>query len=210
MLVRSHSCVQEKRPFSVLDLVDCEALAANAAFTRDALVSAFKRVGMWSLDPKKMSVEELSKGADAPAADVNLAALTRLLLPIVRKELKAATIVNGALSTAGHAKLLNSAEIIAALRTLETERAARVADAAEDKEEQDKRKAERAAEKEEKRLAVTARKAAAAERKAAKQLEAYRKAWTRQWAAVSSELVQEAQARLRRLQPSAYKLCRRF
>ena len=84
-MVRSHSCVQEKRPFSVLDLVDCVALAANAAFTRDALVSAFKRVGMWSSDPNKVSVEELSKGADAPAADVNLATLTRILLPIVRK-----------------------------------------------------------------------------------------------------------------------------
>jgi len=84
VLVRSHSCVQEKRPFCVLDLVYCVALAANAAFTRDVLVSAFKRVGMWSLDPNKVSVEELSKEADAHAADVNLATLTLLLLPIVR------------------------------------------------------------------------------------------------------------------------------
>jgi len=58
VLVLSHSCVIAKRALSVLDLVECVGMAADTAFTRDSLVSAFKRVGMWPLDPIKVSIEE--------------------------------------------------------------------------------------------------------------------------------------------------------
>jgi len=209
VLVRSHSCVMAKRAFSVLDLVECVGMAADTAFTRDSLVSAFKRVGMWPLDPTKVSIEELNKGVDTPSEDVDLARLTRLLLPIVRKELKSATIVNGTLSTAGHGTLLNSPEIIAALQALETERAAKAAEAAKAKEQRDKRTVERAAEKDQERQAVAARKAVAAEKRTARVFEAERKKWAKQWALVSEEFVEEVQARNRRLQPSASKQRRR-
>jgi len=209
VLVRSHSCVMAKRAFSVLDLVECVGMAADTAFTRDSLVSSFKRVGMWPLDPTKVSIEELNKGVDSPSADVDLARLTRLLLPIVRKELKSARIVNGTLSTAGHGTLLNSPEIIAALQALETKRAAKAAEAAKAKEQRDKRTVERAAEKDQERQAVAARKAVAAEKRTARVFEADRNKWAKQWALVSEEFVDEVQARNRQLQPSASKQRRR-
>ena len=97
VLARSHSCVAARRPFDAVDLEDCARMAADAALTRDALVSAFKRVGMSSPDPSKVPVDEINKGADTPSDDVDLLTLTLLLLPIVRKELKESTVVNGTL-----------------------------------------------------------------------------------------------------------------
>jgi len=181
VLARSHSFVAARRPFDIVDLVDCVRMAADAALTRDALVSAFKRVGMWS------------------------PTLTLLLLPIVRKELKESTVVNGTLSTAGPATLLTAPKIISALESLEAERVAKAAEAAEAKEEREKRTAERAVEKEAERLAVAGRKAAAAEKRATKEMAACRKAWNRRWAAVTAEFLEEAAARNRRLSPNGYK-----
>jgi len=209
VLARSHSCVTARRPFHVVDLVDCVRMAADAAFTRDALVSAFKRVGMWPLDPSKVPVDEINKGADTPSDDVDLPTLTRLLLPIARKELKEATGVNGTLSTAGRATLLTAPEIISALESLEAERVAKAAEAAEAKEEREKRTAERAVEKEAERLAVAGRKAAAAEKRATKEIAACRKAWNRRWAAVTAEFLEKVAARNRRLSPNGYKQRRR-
>ena len=176
VLVRSHSCVMAKRALSVMDLVEFVGMAFDTAFTQDSLVSAFKRVGMWPLDPTKVLSEDLTKGVDTPSADVDLATFTRRLLPIFRKELKAATIFIGALSTAGHRTILNSPEIISALQAVETERAAKAAQAAWAKEQRDKRKVERAAEKDQERQAVAARKAVASEKRTARVFEADRKA----------------------------------
>jgi len=209
VLVLSRSCVMAKRALSVLDIVECVGMAADAAFTRDLLVSAFRRVGMWPLDPTKVSIEEFNKGVDSPSADVDLARLTRLLLPIFRKELNSAAIVNGMLSTASHGTLLNSPEIIAASQAIETERAAKAAEANKAEEQWDKCTVERAAEQDQERQAEAARKAVAAKKRTARMFEADRKKRAKHWALVSEEVVEEVQARNRQLQPSASKQQRR-
>jgi len=185
--------------------MDCARMAADSAFTRDALVSAFKRVGMWPLDPRKVAVDEVNKGADIPSDEADLPTLTRPLLPIVRKKLREATVVYGTLSTAGRTTLLTAPEHFSALESLEAERVAKAAEAAEAKEQREKRTAERAVEKEAERLAVAGRKAAAAEKRATKEMTACCKAWNRRWAAVTAEFLEEAAARNRRLSQNGYK-----
>jgi len=104
---------------------------------------------------------------------------------------------------------LTAPEIISASESLEAERVAKAAEAAEAKEEREKRTAERAVEKEAERLAVAGRKAAAAEKRATKEIAACRKAWNRRWAAVTAEFLEEAAARNRRMSPNGYKQRRR-
>jgi len=57
VLARSRMCVAARRPFDVLDLVDFVRFVADAAFTLDALMSAFQRVVMRPLDPSTVPVE---------------------------------------------------------------------------------------------------------------------------------------------------------
>ena len=61
------------RPLNTPELMRCIARAASEALTVDALTTAFRRDGMWPLDPTVVSAAELSKGADAPVQDVDLA-----------------------------------------------------------------------------------------------------------------------------------------
>jgi len=81
----------------------------------DALTTAFRRVGMWPLDPTVVSAAELSKGADAPAQDVDLAKLTHRLIPRVRKDMSRPAVVNGTLSTAVRGTVLTAPDNMAAL-----------------------------------------------------------------------------------------------
>jgi len=78
-------CRDAGTQFNTPELMRCIARTASDALTKDALRTAFRRVGMWPLDPTVVIVEELSKGADAPVTSVNLELLTRRLIPIVRK-----------------------------------------------------------------------------------------------------------------------------
>ena len=66
-------CREAGRPFNTPELMRCIARAASEALKVDALTTAFRRVGMWPLDPTVVSAENLSKGADEPVQDVDLA-----------------------------------------------------------------------------------------------------------------------------------------
>jgi len=108
-------CREAGRPFNTPELMRCIARAASEALTVDALTTAFRRVGMWPLDPTVVSAAELSKGADATVQDVDLAKLTQRLIPRVRKDMSRPVVVNGTLSTAGRGTVLTAHEIMAAL-----------------------------------------------------------------------------------------------
>ena len=151
----------------------------------------------------------MNKAVDTQIADVDLATLTRLLLPIVRKELKSATIFNSTLSTSGHGTLLNSSEITAALQALETEREAKASEVSKAKKQRDKRTVELAAENDQELRAVAVRNTVAAEKRTAGLFKADRKKWAKSWAFVSEEFVEEVRARNRRPRASARKQRRR-
>jgi len=108
-------CREAGRPFNTPELMRCIARAASEALTVDAPTTAFRRVGMWPLDPTVVSAAELSKGADATVQDVDLAKLTQRLIPRVRKDMSRPVVVNGTLSTAGRGTVLTAHEIMAAL-----------------------------------------------------------------------------------------------
>jgi len=103
------------RPLNTPDLMRCIAAAAPDALTVDALKMAFRRVGMWPLDPKVVSLETLRKGADAPVMGINLEFLTQQLILAVHKDMSCPLIVNGTLSTAGRGAVLTAPEILGAL-----------------------------------------------------------------------------------------------
>jgi len=129
---RSNACVRLGEAFGPVKLMDCIAEASSASLTVRALSSAFQRVGMWPLNPRAISMEALSKGAQVPVVDVDLEALVSRLIPIVSKELKRVMVSNGTLSTAGRATVLTSDEVIGALLDM---------DAAKDKAKSEKEKA---------------------------------------------------------------------
>jgi len=81
----------------------------------DALTTAFRRVGMWPLNPTVVRAAELSKGADAHVQDVDLAKLTQCLIPRERKDMSRPVVLNGTLSMAGRGTVLTAPEIMAAL-----------------------------------------------------------------------------------------------
>jgi len=109
-------CRDAGRQFNTPELMRCIAAAASDALMVTALTTAFRRVGMWPLDPTVVTGEELSKGAaDAPVTSVDLEKLTRRLIPSVRKGMTCARVVNGTLSTAGRGTVLTAPEILAAL-----------------------------------------------------------------------------------------------
>lgn len=99
--------------------MDCARAAALEAFTERTLASAFQRVGLWPLDPSRVSQEMLKKGADQPAPDVDLALLAARLVPVVRKDMAQPVVTNGILSTAGTAVVLTAPQVIQALQDLE-------------------------------------------------------------------------------------------
>lgn len=131
------------------------------------------------MDAAAVSEEEVNKGADTPGEGTDVETLKRLLLPTVRKELKAPVIVSITLSTAGQTTLLIAPEILEKLEALYAARAAKAARPAEARERRVERAGSRAAGMAEERAAVAGRKAGAFERKAAKKVEVRRKAWAR-------------------------------
>jgi len=108
-------CREAGRPFNSPELMRCIARAASEALKVDALTTAFRRVGMRPLDSTVVSAAELSKGADAPVQDMDLAKLTQRLIPRVRKDMSRPAVVNGTLSMAGRGTVLTAPEIMAAL-----------------------------------------------------------------------------------------------
>ena len=174
---------------------------ASEALTESALRTAFRRVGMWPLDPSAVSREELTKGADAPVASVDLELLTRRLLPSVRKDIKCPRVVNGTLSTAGRRTVLTAPEVLAAL---EGEAAAKMSRRAA----KESGKHAREAKVEEKKVLA----AEAARAKRSKQ-EANEDALLREiWAEVACDAAREGGCRMRAIGmtgPSAAKLRRR-
>lgn len=143
----------------MLDRTDCVRAAALEAFTERTLASAFQRVGLWPLDPSRVSQEMLKKGADEPAPDVDLALLAARLVPVVRKDMAQPVVTNGTLSTAGTAVVLTAPQVIQALQDLEKGKL----DKAEAKESGKRAREQRAPDK----LAEKAAKDAAAKRRRA-------------------------------------------
>ncbi|KAK1868317.1 hypothetical protein I4F81_010806 [Pyropia yezoensis] len=153
------TCVMEGRRFNVLDLMDCVRAAALEALTGRTLASAFQRVGLWPLDPSRVSQEMLRKGADRPAPDVDLALLAARLVPVVRKEMAQPVVTNKTLSTAGTAVVLTAPQVIQALQDVEQDKL----DKADAKETGKRAREQRASDK----LAEKAAKDAAAKRRRA-------------------------------------------
>jgi len=124
-------CRDGGHPFNAPDLMRCIAGAESDALTADALKMAFRRVGMWPLDPTVVSLETLSKGTDAPVTGINLELLTKRLIPAVRKDMSCPRIVNGTLSTAGRGTVLTAPKILGALeREVASKKAAKTVKAA--------------------------------------------------------------------------------
>jgi len=175
--------------------------AASDALTVTALTTAFRRVGMWPPDPTVVTGEKLSKGADASVTSVDVEKLTRRRIPLMRKDMTCARVVNGTLSTASRGTVLTAPEILAAL---EGEAAAKAA--ARKAKEAGKRAREAKAE-ERKLLAVQV------ERPKSANMRAVQAAARREmWAELAFDAAREGSSRMRAmgmLGPSASKLRRR-
>jgi len=107
--------------------MDCIKKAADHAFSPFHLAAAFANVGMWPLDPKKVCLEEVNKGADRTAKDVDLQLLADRAVPAMRKDLKQTTIIQGTLSTAGRPVNLTAPDVISALEKLEEDKRVKAA-----------------------------------------------------------------------------------
>jgi len=194
-------CRDAGTQFNTPELMRCIARTASDALTKDALRTAFRRVGMWPLDPTVVIVEELSKGADAPVTSVNLELLTRRLIPIVRKDSVRPRVVNGTLSTAGRGTLLTAPEVIAALAEgAAAKEAAKVA--------KDASKRAREKKAEEKKILAAAAARAKRFKLQQKEDEALQELWTE----IAQDSAHEGACRLRAMgmvSPSAAKLRRR-
>ncbi|KAK1857633.1 hypothetical protein I4F81_000249 [Pyropia yezoensis] len=117
------ACHADGRPFTIVELVKSIGRAASEALTVGALVSAFRRVGTWPLDPTVVSWEDLCKGADESlAADVDIPLLVSRLAPVARKNMARAVVQNGTLSIAGRATILNALEVISALLKMDADK----------------------------------------------------------------------------------------
>lgn len=120
---RASDCVRSGRRFDVLDLMDCIHKAAGDTFTPTNLTSAFRRVGMWPLDPSRVPLEAMSKGAVLPVLGVDLKFPKARLIPIMREELNVPVVAKGTLSMAGRLVVLTAPEMEAALKDLDQEMA---------------------------------------------------------------------------------------
>lgn len=190
--VQGDSCVEQGRRFNVLDLMDCARAAALEAFTERTLASAFQRVGLWPLDPSRVSQEMLRKGADGPAPDVDLALMAARLIPVVRKDTAQPVVTNGTLSTAGTAVVLTAPQVLETLQDLEEERLEK----AEAKECGKRAREQRAADK----LTEKATKDAAAKRREAEMV----------WRQVCQQVAEVARTRFSALQPTPRKQIHRL
>lgn len=113
-------CHVQGRAFTTIERVKAIGHAASDALTVDALNSAFRRVGMWPLDPTVVRWEDLRKGADAPLApDMDSPLLVSRLAPVARKDMVRPVVQNGTLSTARRATVLPASEAISALRKMD-------------------------------------------------------------------------------------------
>ncbi|KAK1865914.1 hypothetical protein I4F81_008436 [Pyropia yezoensis] len=117
------ACRADSRPFTTIELDKSIGRAASDALTVDALVSAFRRVGMWPLDPTVVSWEDLCKGADEPLAPyVDIPLLVSRPAPVARKDMARPVVQNGTLSTAGRATILTAPEVISALNEMDADK----------------------------------------------------------------------------------------
>jgi len=80
----ARECRDAGTQFNTPELMRCIARAASDALTEDALLTVLRRVGMWLLDPTVVSVEELSKMADAQVTTVDLELMKWHLIQTVR------------------------------------------------------------------------------------------------------------------------------
>jgi len=151
---RASDCVEAGRRFNVLDLMDCISKAAGDTFTPTNLASAFRRVGMWPLDPTRVPVGALSKGAARPVVDVDLAFLKARLIPVLRKELTVPVVANGTLSTAGRPVVLTAPEVLGALQSLDEEKKRKAAAQQATRQRRAKRSTELQAQREAKKAAA--------------------------------------------------------
>jgi len=145
-------------------------------------------VGIWTLDLTKVPTEDLSKGADRVALDVNLELLLPRLTPVVRKDLPCPTIMQGTLSTAGRATVLTEPEVLAALQQLDVDKL--------------KKQQEQEVSRRQMKATVAANKAEKAERAAAQE----RTKLAKVWRLVSEEAAEEGRHRLNRMYQSPRKL----
>ena len=175
---RSGECVGLGCSFTVLNLMDCIKKAADHAFSPSHLAAAFAIVGMWPLDSKKVCLEEVNKGADPAAKDVDLQLLADRAVPAMRKDLKQPTIIQGTLSTAGRPVNLTAPDVISALEKLEEDKRVKAA-----AQEQGRR---------EKAARVVAKKTTKAKRDAALEADRFEKAWR----VACTDAVAEARHRL--------------
>lgn len=113
-------CRSRGRAFTTIDVGKCIGLAASDTLSVDALVSSFRRVGMWPLDATAVRWEDMCKGADVPLApDVDISRLVSRLAPVARKDIARPVVQNGTLSTAGCATVLTAPQVIAALHGMD-------------------------------------------------------------------------------------------
>jgi len=158
--------------------MDCIKKAADHAFSPSHLAAALANVGVWPLDTKKDCLEEVNKGADRTAKDVDLQLLADRAGPTMRKDLKQPTIIQGTLSTAGRPVNLTAPDVISALEKLEEDKRVKAA-----AQEQGRR---------EKAARVAAYKATKSKRDAALEADRFEKAWR----VACTDAVEEARHRL--------------
>jgi len=104
-------CRDAGRQLNTPELMRCISAAATDDLTEESLRTAFRRVGMWPLDPTVVSDEELSKGADAPVAGTDLKMLTRRLIPVVRNDMSCTRVVAAATALRGRRHTLERARL---------------------------------------------------------------------------------------------------
>jgi len=167
--------------------MDCTKKSTDHAFSPSHLAAAFTIVGMWPLNPKKVYLEEVNKGAGRTANDVDLQLLADRAVPAMRKDLKQPTIIQGFLSTARRPVNLTAPDVISAIEKLKEHKRVKAA-----AQEQGRR---------EKAARVAATNATKAKRDAALRAARFEKAWR----VVCADAVEEARHRLSRKKPSPCK-----
>lgn len=151
---RVSDCVETGRRFDFLDLMNCAKKAAGTTFTPSNVSSAFQRVGMWPLDPSRVSAESLSRGAAQPVLDVDLAFMKARLIPVMRKDLCVPVVSNGTLSATGRPVVLTAPEVVAALPAFDEEREQKAEAQRKNRQLREKRAAELKAQRDAKILAA--------------------------------------------------------
>lgn len=192
-----------RRSFTTIELMRSVSQEASAALTVEAVSSAFRRVGMWPLDPTVVSWPELCKGSDRPLApETDVKRLTAFMVPSELKDMTRPVVDNGTLSTAGRATVLTSTDVLAELCALDHAKEERKVEVEAGKRARERR----AAEKLEKDAEVARAKHAHNNVKVARLLR-------ETWATVACEVASDAGWRMRArgvAPPSAAKIRRRL